>query len=560
MLFPSFLIWLPLAVQAAPPSEDPSAKPALRRLSWSLIQAGQAWEEGPRALEEWRMGRLLPPEEEGLQVVVELERGWDADGFIDQLERWHPQVWLETRVEEKESSHGALLQLFVPFGSLETLADLAGLRWAREPHRARARAVMTEGYDAMFALDWHEENVSGRKVDVAVLDVGFQGYEELLDTELPASVETSFLSPKDASDHGTAVAEIIHDLAPKADLELITFSTGVEFLAALEEIADSKNELVNGSVGFDNIWHADGSSPYTQGADQLADVAEILYVAAAGNENERYRVGDLSDAGGQEVALDGMSPIWIYTQGGWADVSFRWSDPMGASSNDLDLYVYNEQEEECGRSQNWQEGASDPYEAVSCYAGTGWAQAYLVSDGAQLSGLTGYLYSYYGLRTSDASFHSNLTLPGDTRRGLSVGAVDLPQLDQVAWYSSRGPTDDGRSKPDLVAPATVSTSTYGGNAFAGTSAATPHATGVAALVLNADKRHMTPSELHDWLTDNTVDVGTPGQDEESGAGLLHLDEIPWRGCHCAQAGSRAVPRIWLSMLLLPWLMARRSRG
>ena len=59
---------------------------------------------------------------------------------------------------------------------------------------------------------------------------------------------------------------------------------------------------------------------------------------------------------------------------------------------------------------------------------------------------------------------------------------------QLELFSSRGPTDDGRSKPDLVAASSVSTSSYGRAAFEGTSAAAPHVSGVAALILERRPR------------------------------------------------------------------------
>ena len=53
--------------------------------------------------------------------------------------------------------------------------------------------------------------------------------------------------------------------------------------------------------------------------------------------------------------------------------------------------------------------------------------------------------------------------PADARGAMSVGAVhyDYYNLGRIADYSSRGPTTDGRFKPELVAPSGVSTVSYG---------------------------------------------------------------------------------------------------
>ena len=400
--------------------------------------------------------------------------------------------------------------------------------------------------------------MSGRKIRIGVLDVGFDGYEALLGEELPSKVETTFLGNWDDSQHGTAVSEVIHDLAPAATLYLYSFQTDVEFLAAVQEMEAEGLHLVNGSVGFDNVWPADGTSPYTQAVDALSLQSGALYLAAAGNENDRYRVGPLTLGDDGWVALDGRSPVWVDTAGGWVDVSFRWTDPFDQSVNDLDLFVLDESGGPCGSSEDRQPSVVRPREALTCHVDSDQAQVWIWLESGDVTGLDGYLYSYYGMDDEDTSGTCNLTLPGDTVEGVTVGAVALELLDEVADYSSRGPTEDGRTKPDLVAPAGVTTASMGDGGFAGTSAATPHVTGVAALALQADGRHMLAPELRDWLKDNTVDLGPEGVDDESGHGRLFVSDIPWRGCHgCGWAPDGS--QVWSPLSLLWALVLLRRR-
>ena len=117
--------------------------------------------------------------------------------------------------------------------------------------------------------------------------------------------------------------------------------------------------------------------------------------------------------------------------------------------------------------------------------------------------------------------------PADARGAMSVGAVhyDYYNLGWVADYSSRGPTTDGRFKPELVAPSGVSTVSYGESEFfygyTGTSAAAPHVAGAAALIKSANPSY-SRTQLWDALIEATVDIGDRGRDNDSGYGKLVL--------------------------------------
>ena len=76
---------------------------------------------------------------------------------------------------------------------------------------------------------WQGQGYNGQGTKVAIVDLGFQGYEDLLGTELPDSVVArSFRADGDITGggevHGSGCAEIVHDVAPSAQLYLINFS------------------------------------------------------------------------------------------------------------------------------------------------------------------------------------------------------------------------------------------------------------------------------------------------------------------------------------------------
>lgn len=126
--------------------------------------------------------------------------------------------------------------------------------------------------------------------------------------------------------------------------------------------------------------------------------------------------------------------------------------------------------------------------------------------------------------------------PGSARNAITVGAVDKSKV--VAGFSARGPTIDGRLKPDIVAPGVDITSTiqplsvsgltgllsgsrelfYG--PLSGTSMAAPHVAGVVALMLQANPE-LTPFEVKQMLLATAQDLGEKGADNDTGYGFVN---------------------------------------
>ena len=116
--------------------------------------------------------------------------------------------------------------------------------------------------------------------------------------------------------------------------------------------------------------------------------------------------------------------------------------------------------------------------------------------------------------------------PGAAASALTVGSLSDPSAQGFAmsWFSSRGPTADGRAKPDVVAPGyNVVAPTPDGDyvAESGTSVASPFTTGAALLLLDANPA-LTPAQVKDAIVSSAVDWGPPGPDLDSGGGRLDV--------------------------------------
>jgi MYXO-CTERM domain-containing protein len=490
------------------------------------------------------------------------------------------------RVAHLSDPEGAQLELRLWPDELRTLAgllsppavagldpadlDTSDLLRARPPFRVSPKqgnaagwsgAVVSEGLPLIFDQEsWIDARIRGQGLEVAVLDVGFAGAGALEGAELPYGLD---IDDEDKSTgHGTAVAEIIHDVAPEAQLRLRAFATDTELLAAIEDLERDPPDVVNASIGFDNIWPADGQSPVSRAVDRLAQQTGVVWVGAAGNEEGRYRSGILSDVDEDGlVELGGVEEIEVPNEG-LVTASLRWED-SSPPHLDLDLEALDEDGARCLLSQAPQDGRPGglAYEAVSggpCGDGRAIVRIRAaVADGAALTGVVAHLYVPDGLSAELATVGGTLSLPGDAAEVVTIGACDYGGR-AARPYSSTGLTDDGRLKPDFCAPDGVSTATFGPGAFYGTSAATPHAAGLVALILDGEGGEADPALIRATLADRADDLDAPGPDARTGRGALHAGEAP-RRCGCASPAEADRPPIAPLVLLVLGAVATRRR-
>ncbi|HOW63728.1 MAG TPA: S8 family peptidase [Candidatus Paceibacterota bacterium] len=163
-----------------------------------------------------------------------------------------------------------------------------------------------------------------------------------------------------------------------------------------------------------------------------------------------------------------------------------------------------------------------------------WRQGVVVVIAA---GNEGYLELQQGEQTSGINMDLSIGDPANLDEAIAVGSIHKtkPHLYGVSFFSSRGPTADGRSKPDLVAPGEQILSCRAGARpqgkddtedrcyvrMSGTSMAAPHVSGIIAGFLSARREFIGfPEKVKTILLDNCTDLRRDRMHQ--GAGMPNL--------------------------------------
>lgn len=433
-----------------------------------------------------------------------------------------------------ETTHGSLVQASVPVEQLNELSASASVDYLRQPETP-ALAALSEGVADIGAPAWHGAGSNGTGVKVAVIDVGFQGYQSLVTAgELPANVTAvSFRANGDITGggekHGSACAEVVYDVAPGAQLYLINFSTDVELANAIDYVIAQDIDVVSASWSFFGNFRGDGQGAVNDMVQNAHD-AGVFWANASGNAAQDHWSGAYNDtdsdtwhefgAGddGNDITASVGTTIHAY---------LSW-DKWPVTDQDYDMYLVYEGNpgQTVAASDGWQGGTQAPAEQIHYTVPTGKGGRYwVVIKNYSASGDANFkLYTYPLHLQYQVAAGSLAGQPTDSPYAMTVGAVQVSTV-VLESFSSRGPTVDGRIKPDIAAPDRVSTTSYGVSGFWGTSAAAPHVAGAGAMVAQAYPAY-TPSQIQSFLETRATDAGAPGKDSLYGSGKLNLGALP----------------------------------
>lgn len=489
---------------AAPPDADPPAPPLNETSSSNVSSTLPPSDDAitPASNESVPVVVLAHPGEKTTAAQALADNGTVHHRYDTRIQGTAPQTQLSAL-----GNHSAINVITTP--EEPTQPTHSGLT---EPNADR----IGEGIATMNAEAVHRNGTTGTNATVAVIDTSFDADHDPIADNV---VETRDFTQRDDDPvdtrHGDATAEVVANVAPDTNLVLVSISTVTEFATAAEWINDHDDiDVAVASLSFRGVpldGTATPSQAITDGAHE-----DVTWVVSAGNDGfETHWSGtrDAPDRGEYIEFADGDRCNWIQTENA-AIFEVQWDD-WGNFEQRYGIAVYEydssaDEFTEVNVANNDQTFGHAPFERTYAPGGD---EPYCVTvfadeaSGENRFDLVASFGGDSGLEYSSPA--ESITPPALQSDVLTVGAIHwwsagLPR------YSSHGPTPDGRLKPDVVAPTTVSTAAYT-HPYGGTSAAAPHAAGAAALVADTAP-DTSAAERSDALTETaqpTAAIDTP---------------------------------------------------
>lgn len=344
-------------------------------------------------------------------------------------------------------------------------------------------------------------------------------------------------------EHGVAVVETILDMAPEAEIFIAQATTVSDYRVLVDWFVRNGVTVVNRSLGSRYDGPGDGRGLLDEIVEDAVSKG-ILWVNSSGNNgsDKYYR---------QQVRLSDDNWVQFGTSGTDTFIGFkscialagiRWAndwDKPAAEQTDYDVFLYesptgspspNDLVDSSTTSQLVRVPLEDSIEDRCPASGNSLYLRVQYQGGGSISGdvleILEYGDGFENSALTQRAYSAAVSVVDSASPGVvAVGAVDPAASGAIGFYSSGGPTNDGRITPAVSAPAGFSNSVLSPSSFRGTSASAAVVTGGAALLLDASLAD-GPVPLGNLIRHLTIDRGPAGPDNLYGFGEFRLPDPP----------------------------------